>query len=61
MIKRQEIIANNAIDINNIYITGLAAVINNLDLYFQENFPNNECEILTPFFIKKSRNIWNTI
>ena len=50
----KEIIANNAIDINNIYITGLAAVINNLDLYFQENFPNNECEILTPFFIKKT-------
>ena len=48
------IIANNEIDINNIYITGLAAVINNIDLYFQENFPNNECEILTPFFIKKS-------
>lgn len=50
----KEIIANNEIDINNIYITGLAAVINNIDLYFQENFPNNECEILTPFFIKKS-------
>ena len=50
----KDIIAKNEIDINNIYITGLAAVINNIDLYFQENFPNNECELLTPFFIKKS-------
>ena len=52
--KVKEIMANNAIDINSIYITGLAAVINNIDLYFQENFQNNECEILTPFFIKKT-------
>jgi len=48
------IIEKNQIDISNIYITGLAAVINNIDLYFQENFPTKECEILTPFFIKKT-------
>lgn len=50
----KEIIRTNEIEINNIYITGLAAVINNIDLYFQENFPDKECEILTPFFIKKT-------
>ena len=52
--KLKNIIMENEIDISNIYITGLAAAINNLDLYFQENFPDKECEILTPFFIKKT-------
>ena len=50
----KDIIDRNGIQISNIYITGLAAVINNIDLYFQENFPDKECEILTPFFIKKT-------
>ena len=50
----KDIITTNEIEINNIYITGLAAVINNIDLYFEENFPDKKCEILTPFFIKKT-------
>ena len=52
--KVKDNIISNQIEINNIYITGLAAAINNLDLYFQENFPDKKCEILTPFFIKKT-------
>ncbi len=52
--KLKDIIDKNGIEINNIYITGLAAVINNIDLYFEENFPDKKCEILTPFFIKKT-------
>ncbi len=51
--KLKEIIINNEIEISNIYITGLAAAISNIDLYFEENFPNKKCEILTPFFIKR--------
>ncbi|MBQ3145616.1 MAG: hypothetical protein IJB90_03490 [Clostridia bacterium] len=50
----KQIIDVNQIDINDIYITGLAAAINNVDLYFQENFPDKKCEILSPFFINKS-------
>ena len=50
----KEIIKSNGIEIGEIYITGLAAAINNIDLYFQENFPDKKCEILTPFFIKKT-------
>lgn len=50
----KEIIKTNGIEIGEIYITGLAAAINNIDLYFQENFPDKKCEILTPFFIKKT-------
>lgn len=52
--KMKDIITINRIEINNIYITGLAAAINNIDLYFEENFPDKKCEILTPFFIDKS-------
>lgn len=50
----KEIVIRNGIDISEIYITGLAAAINNIDLYFQENFPDKKCEILTPFFINKT-------
>ena len=50
----REIIKTNGIGVEEIYITGLAAAINNIDLYFQENFPDKKCEILTPFFISKT-------
>ena len=50
----KEKIKANGIEIGEIYITGLATAINNIDLYFQENFPDKKCEILTPFFIKKT-------
>lgn len=52
--KVKDIITTNQIEVSDIYITGLATSINNLDLYFQENFPDKKCEILTPFFIKKT-------
>lgn len=44
---------NNA-DINKIYLTGSGIIINNLDLYFQENFLDYKCEILTPYFVDKT-------
>lgn len=52
--RTKEIIRETGIDVGNIYITGLASAINNIDLYFQENFPDKKCEILSPFFIKKA-------
>ena len=52
--KLKQVIASSGIDIDDIYITGLAAAINNIDLYFQENFMDKKCDILAPFFIKKS-------
>ena len=33
-----------------IYLSGTAVVVNNVDLYFQENFPSLRCEIARPFF-----------
>lgn len=50
----QKIIENSAIDIDKIYITGTLSVVNNIDLYFQEFFNTEKCEILKPFFIKDS-------
>ena len=45
------IIDNSPAKIQKIYITGIAAVINNIDLYFQEYFTECKCEILKPYFI----------
>ena len=45
------ILENSVEKIEKIYITGTASVINNIDLYFQEYFPETKCEILRPYFI----------
>lgn len=52
--KVRKVINESEIYVENIYITGLGVAINNIDLYFQDNFPEEKCEILTPFFINKS-------
>ena len=52
--KVKDVFMENNIQIDNIYLTGLATAVNNLDLYFQENFPDKSCEILAPYFAKKS-------
>lgn len=43
--------------IDRVYITGTAALINNIDLYFEEYLENVKCEILKPGFIKISPEI----
>ena len=40
-----------------VYITGTAALINNIDLYFQEYLQDTECEILKPYFVERTRDI----
>lgn len=50
----KQIINKNSVDINKIYLTGSGIVINNIDLYFQENFLDYKCEILTPYFVDKA-------
>ena len=40
-----------------IYITGTAALINNIDLYFQEYLEDSRCEILKPNFIFSTKDI----
>lgn len=43
-------------DIRDVYITGTGIIINNIDLYLQEAFPEKHCEILVPYFVNKERN-----
>ena len=43
--------------IEKVYITGTGALINNIDLYFQEYLQDTECEILKPYFVQKTRDI----
>lgn len=43
--------------INKVYITGTAALINNIDLYFQEYLEETECEILKPYFVERTGDI----
>ena len=50
----QEYIANNTTKFDKIYITGSLAVVNNIDLYFQEFFQNEKCEILKPYFVTEN-------
>lgn len=55
--KVQETLANSTVKIDRIYLTGTLCVVNNIDLYFQEFFRTEKCEILKPFFIKESAKI----
>ena len=48
----KESTTNNLNNIDKLYITGTGAVINNIDLYFQEYLMNTKCEILKPYFTK---------
>lgn len=43
--------------IGKVYITGTGALINNIDLYFQEYLLDTNCEILRPYFIKNTKAI----
>jgi Tfp pilus assembly protein PilN len=52
--KLQEIVSDNNLKYQKIYLTGTLASINNIDLYFQELLPNVECEILKPKFVGDS-------
>ena len=51
-------IINDSLDkIEKVYITGTGALINNIDLYFEEYLESVRCEILKPSFIKISPEI----
>lgn len=52
--KVQENLAVQTIKVNKIYITGTLSVVNNIDLYFQEFFQTEKCEIMKPYFLKDS-------
>lgn len=53
----QKTINENMEKIQNVYITGTAALINNIDLYFQEYLEGAKCEVLKPNFVSKKPDI----
>lgn len=53
----RKILNENVEKIEKIYITGTGALINNIDLYFEEYLENINCEILKPSFIKISPDV----
>lgn len=55
--KVKKIVNESMNKINKVYITGTAALINNIDLYFQEYLDDASCEILKPFFITNTKDI----
>ena len=52
-----KIINTNTDKIEKVYITGTGALINNVDLYFQEYVTDAECEILKPYFVERTKDI----
>lgn len=48
----KKIVSENFYHIDKMYISGTGALINNIDLYFQESFLDTKCEILKPYFTK---------
>ena len=52
--KVQEYVNNSTIKFDKIYLTGTLSVINNIDLYFQEFFQTEKCEVLKPYFVTEN-------
>ena len=55
--KVKNIITSYGNKIEKVYITGTAALINNIDLYFQEYLDDVDCQLLKPYFIETTRDI----
>ena len=52
--KLQDYVTNSTIKFEKIYITGTMSVVNNIDLYFQEFFQLEKCELLKPYFVSEN-------
>lgn len=50
----QDYVTNSTIKFEKIYITGTMSVVNNIDLYFQEFFQLEKCELLKPYFVSEN-------
>lgn len=49
----KKILSDSIVAIDRVYITGSLSVINNIDLYFEQNIPNITCQVLRPYFVEK--------
>ena len=50
----KQVMGEMALEIPKVYITGSGAVINNIDLYFQDNLSKTKCQILRPYFLSNA-------
>ena len=55
----KKIINESVYEINKVYITGTATLINNIDLYFQEYLKEASCEILKPVILNSTKDKMN--
>ena len=55
----KKIINESVYEINKVYITGTATLINNIDLYFQEYLNEASCEILKPAILSSTKDKLN--
>lgn len=55
--KIKKMINSSTDRIDKVYITGTGALINNVDLYFQEYLTETTCEILKPSFVNQTKDI----
>ena len=55
----KKIINESIYEINKVYITGTATLINNIDLYFQEYLNEASCEILKPAILNSTKDKMN--
>ena len=52
--KLQEYVLKSTTKFDKIYITGTMSAVNNIDLYFQEFFKTEKCELLKPYFVTEN-------
>lgn len=50
----KEVVENSPMKISKVYLTGSLALVNNVDLYFQESLTSAECKILRPYFLEEN-------
>ena len=50
----RDYVTNSTSKYDKIYITGTMSVVNIIDLYFQEFFDTEKCEILRPYFVSEN-------
>lgn len=53
--RTKEVLKESVLNVSKVYITGSGAVINNIDLYFQDNMEKVKCQILKPYFINPNQ------
>lgn len=54
--KVKQTLGEDSVNIPKMYITGTGALINNIDLYFQDNISRMKIQILRPYFVEANKN-----